>query len=62
MQEEEDCQPQLPRHSLVCDGGRTQDLPEMRAVCRVRVTPDWAAPRLNLIINLWIIERQMGDT
>jgi len=38
VQEEEDCQPQLSRHSLVRDGGRTQNLPEMRAICRVRVT------------------------
>ena len=38
MQEEEDRQSQLPGHSLIRDGGRTQNLPEMRAICWVRVT------------------------
>jgi hypothetical protein len=63
MQEEEDCQPQLPRHSLVRDGGRTQDLPAMRAICRVRVTyARLGRTSINLFVNLWINEGQMGDT
>jgi hypothetical protein len=63
MQEEEDCQPQLPRHSLVRDGRRTQDLPKMCAICRVRVNYDrLGRTSIEPVRKMWINERQKGDT